>query len=56
MWTMERDTISGSDEKVTEGGWASARDINKWTRRKPGAHRPGFISLGERADQEYVGA
>jgi len=53
---VKRDTINGSDEKVTKGGWASARDINKWTRRTPGARRPGFISLGAPADQEYDGA
>jgi len=52
---MKRDTINGSDEKVTKGGWASARDVNKWTLRTPGAHKSGFISLGERADQEYFG-
>jgi hypothetical protein len=53
---MKRDMISSSDEKVTKGGWASAHDINNWTRRTTGAHKPGFTSLGERADQEYVGA
>lgn len=53
---MKRDTINGSDENVTKRGWASARDINKRTRRTPGAHKPDYISLGERANQEYTGA
>jgi len=56
MWTMKRDTINGSDEKVTKGGWVSARDFNKWTPRTLGAHKPGFILLGEGVDQKYVGA
>jgi hypothetical protein len=56
MWTVKRYTINGSDEMLTKGGWASARDINKWTRRMPGAQNPDFISLGERVDQEYDGA
>lgn len=45
---MKRDTINGSDKKVTKRGWVSASDINKQTHRTPGAHKPDCIWLWER--------